>query len=433
MADCELMVPDAADPAPAPAPAAVTHAMPMVKVPHVSDGIVMPSQDSLQPVRKKLVADLCKIIEQQSKEIASLRDSALSGKGAPLTPPPAAAPPMAAVAAEDNAHAKEDDPPLAQSEIANAHERDDDDSSSETLSTEDELPGPDRPTNDRKRPTPGLDVLTAAASNMANTKLSTTEIKERANGKGNERQEQEQTTQRRCCSCGTTTTPKWRCGMTLCNACGLRCIKRQATSRNLAALRQQESDAQIISRQPGGAIPTKRISEASSEAASMSRPFAVKAGAISQHVVPAQVSLSSAITNLPQSAGIVQARAVSTGRIPQMAAQQLNHFSAPQMANGMNQAMCGSGMRQSMFNNMAQPSMSIFNALGQPVAPGFLCAPIGMSVCHAGIGQPQMFPSGMAQQPLFSAGLAQPLFAAASHKLPACGFNSYTPAYAQCL
>ena len=31
---------------------------------------------------------------------------------------------------------------------------------------------------------------------------------------------------RKCTSCGTTDTPKWRCGMTLCNACGLRTCKR---------------------------------------------------------------------------------------------------------------------------------------------------------------------------------------------------------------
>ena len=31
---------------------------------------------------------------------------------------------------------------------------------------------------------------------------------------------------RQCVACGTTETPKWRCGMTLCNACGLRNAKR---------------------------------------------------------------------------------------------------------------------------------------------------------------------------------------------------------------
>mmetsp|Transcript_60473 Transcript_60473/g.107149 ORF Transcript_60473/g.107149 Transcript_60473/m.107149 type:complete len:225 (+) Transcript_60473:117-791(+) len=37
---------------------------------------------------------------------------------------------------------------------------------------------------------------------------------------------------RMCTSCGTTTTPKWRCGMTLCNACGLRNAKKaQQNSR----------------------------------------------------------------------------------------------------------------------------------------------------------------------------------------------------------
>jgi len=32
----------------------------------------------------------------------------------------------------------------------------------------------------------------------------------------------------RCLSCGATDTPKWRCGMTLCNACGLRQAKKLA-------------------------------------------------------------------------------------------------------------------------------------------------------------------------------------------------------------
>ena len=33
---------------------------------------------------------------------------------------------------------------------------------------------------------------------------------------------------RQCIICGTTSTPKWRCGMTLCNACGKRYKERKA-------------------------------------------------------------------------------------------------------------------------------------------------------------------------------------------------------------
>jgi len=39
-----------------------------------------------------------------------------------------------------------------------------------------------------------------------------------------------------CTSCGTTSTPKWRCAMTLCNACGLLSAKKmQQATRNAAA------------------------------------------------------------------------------------------------------------------------------------------------------------------------------------------------------
>ena len=35
---------------------------------------------------------------------------------------------------------------------------------------------------------------------------------------------------RRCLSCGTSETPKWRCRMTMCNACGLRMANRGSAS-----------------------------------------------------------------------------------------------------------------------------------------------------------------------------------------------------------
>ena len=38
----------------------------------------------------------------------------------------------------------------------------------------------------------------------------------------------EDTGNRQCIACGTTSTPKWRCGMTLCNACGKRYKERKA-------------------------------------------------------------------------------------------------------------------------------------------------------------------------------------------------------------
>ena len=40
---------------------------------------------------------------------------------------------------------------------------------------------------------------------------------------------------RKCAACGTTSTPKWRCAMTLCNACGLRNSKRVRARRAILA------------------------------------------------------------------------------------------------------------------------------------------------------------------------------------------------------
>ena len=37
-----------------------------------------------------------------------------------------------------------------------------------------------------------------------------------------------------CHSCGATETPKWRCGMTLCNACGLRASESRKSKHNRA-------------------------------------------------------------------------------------------------------------------------------------------------------------------------------------------------------
>lgn len=473
---------------PAPAPvshasaidkSSVTYAAPMVKVPLVSDGIVVPNQDSLKPVGTQLVASLFKIIERQSKEIASLRDSALPGK---IVAPTATAL-LAAAAEETEAHVG-DDLPLAHSEIARAcQDKDDDsstaragqddgdDSSSETQSTEDELPAPYNFTTKRM----GLDVLTDAASQVAGTKVSAMEggkrarepREERKGGKGSEQQEQgqDQATPRKCCSCGTTTTPKWRCGMTLCNACGLRCIKRQATNtRNLAALRQQEMEAGLMSRQAGGNAP-KRAAEPSPDAAPISPPFAA---APAQCIAPAQAPLSSTMPSLSLSSGIVQARAVGppsqivahqhpAAAAAQQMTAQVHHVATAQTPNGMRHAMlntarqpygvaqppvvsnaashpmCANGM---VGNAMAQQPM--FNAMGQSIGQGFVCAPMcgnGVPICQTSFSASPMFSSvGMAPQPIFS-GMAQPLCVAQPHKLPACGgcFSSYAPSYGQCV
>ena len=43
--------------------------------------------------------------------------------------------------------------------------------------------------------------------------------------------EMDETGNRQCVACGTIQTPKWRCGMTLCNACGVRDNRRHAKVR----------------------------------------------------------------------------------------------------------------------------------------------------------------------------------------------------------
>ena len=44
--------------------------------------------------------------------------------------------------------------------------------------------------------------------------------------------EMDETGNRQCVACGTTQTPKWRCGMTLCNACGLRNANNEQHKQN---------------------------------------------------------------------------------------------------------------------------------------------------------------------------------------------------------
>lgn len=455
---------------------AVTLATLMVKVPHVSDGIVLPSQDSLQPVRKELVADLCKIIEQQSKEIASLRDSA--GK-----PAPAAAPSVLVDAVEEKAAQVADELPIAHSEIACAAEDEDIGSSSETQSTEDELPIPYGYVNSRKRPTPGLDVLTAAASNIANANATNVDddLEEEASKLSNEHKE-EHGAQRQCRNCGTTTTPKWRCGMTLCNACGLRSIKRQTTSRNLAALRQQEKEVQIVPSQVGGATSPMRSSELPPPAESRPQSYiaAPAAAALPQQPLPqrtgsAQVPLSSSMpglttTNMMQLTAqqvVNHMRMQSLGQA--MCCNGMSHVAMhqplfnnsvaqpPIIGAGMSGAICASGVAQPICDSgMAQPP--IFSAMGQPVCTSGMCSvagsPIG-GICAPTIGQSPMFNNScmgqsMAQQAMYNNGMAASLRMAQSQKLqpavvnsayppmsPACGagYNAYmaacAPAYAQ--
>lgn len=393
----------------------VAHASPpMIKVPAVSDGIVLPKQDSMQPVRKELVADLCKIIEQQSKEIASLRDSAASDKMAP-----AAATALVAVPQEEEEAAQDSqDVPIAHSEIARTTADEDGGFSSETPSTEDELPAPYGYVNYRKRPTPGLDVLTAAATNIANAKVNKGE-----DGKGEEK-DQGQCAQRQCQSCGTTTTPKWRCGMTLCNACGLRSIKRQTTSRNVAALRKaRDEDIPIIPRQIGGNDTTAQPMENGELPAAYGGSAAVMAQRTSDARFPQMPFLSNDMMHL--------------------AARQLSHQMRMQ---SMLSAMFSGGVTQQpmLANCMTQP---VFSSMSQPMYANAMCAPgfctngMGAPVCNNGMGQMAMFNTGcmpplMSQQPMCNSGtngamcasaVAQPMslrMAPQQPKMPSAIVNS---------
>ena len=72
----------------------------------------------------------------------------------------------------------------------------------------------------------GLDALSAAADNVDSRPNKPKSAKRKS------KRAAEPDGERRCHSCGATETPKWRCGMTLCNACGLRNAKRSPRTRN---------------------------------------------------------------------------------------------------------------------------------------------------------------------------------------------------------
>jgi len=72
----------------------------------------------------------------------------------------------------------------------------------------------------------GLKVLTAAADAQMSREVVPAAEKKTLKRKDGD------THTRKCLSCGTSETPKWRCGMTLCNACGLRTAKRCYNGRS---------------------------------------------------------------------------------------------------------------------------------------------------------------------------------------------------------
>jgi len=81
----------------------------------------------------------------------------------------------------------------------------------------------------------GSPTLSHSSSSCASHKLDHKDTSaRRSNGKAvQEVKRQHQEVKRQCEQCGTTETPKWRSGTTLCNACGLRKAKRARTENSL--------------------------------------------------------------------------------------------------------------------------------------------------------------------------------------------------------
>lgn len=181
----------------------------------------MPPGVPLHGNPKDLVADLCKIIERQSQEIAALR--AERAEKAPFSPPLASKlHPEGSGQATPSVLASPK--PEDSAETLALVPLDEDSSETAHSSTDDE---PD----DGKVPSfsCGLEALTAAAVDS----MSGDEGSDAMGAKRKKLRlgpEMDETGNRQCAACGTTQTPKWRCGMTLCNACGLRNAKRRCSS-----------------------------------------------------------------------------------------------------------------------------------------------------------------------------------------------------------
>jgi len=165
------------------------------------------------------VAGLYKIIEWQSREIASLRQGAA---GAPITPTSESSVATAAFSQNDKG--------TTAMESSQPQSEDDEEASKEAA------PAAAAYYNH------GLEALTAAAESTLNKKgRSGAPASEPASNKRSLRAADD--SNRQCQQCGTSTTPKWRCGMTLCNACGLRTAKRWN-----GGARQQQYAASALAR-----------------------------------------------------------------------------------------------------------------------------------------------------------------------------------------
>jgi hypothetical protein len=223
----------------------------------------MPPGVPLHGNPKDLVADLCKIIERQSQEIAALR--AERAEKAPFSPPLASKlhpegsgqttpSVLASPKPEDSAETV----PLDEDSSETAHSSTDDepdDGKVPSFSCGLEVNciahrrRPSAP-SPAARPWPLVCALPTSAdpsppahkpSGAAAQALTAAAVDSMSGDEGGDAMgairkkprlgpEMDETGNRQCAACGTTQTPKWRCGMTLCNACGLRNAKRRCSS-----------------------------------------------------------------------------------------------------------------------------------------------------------------------------------------------------------
>lgn len=185
------------------------------------------------PAPEELVADLYKVIEWQSREIANLRESNKKLGSSD----------EADKGANEGANEGEKDEPVVAVSAAEDGKQQDAPESKEAPAAADEYF------------THGLQALTAAADatlkasqtgapapSAASTEQTDSSAPRAADERTSKKRPADEV-QRHCLSCGTTQTPKWRCAMTLCNACGLRNAKRWNGTRALAGQAMQEMHA----------------------------------------------------------------------------------------------------------------------------------------------------------------------------------------------
>jgi len=105
---------------------------------------------------------------------------------------------------------------------------------------------------------------------------------------------------RRCAACGTTETPKWRCAMTLCNACGLLSAKRarrygmEADGIFGAAAARRQVAAQVRSDFPTGETEHSGMEDSQAAAATQQAAAALALAAAAAAQDAAERQLSSA-------------------------------------------------------------------------------------------------------------------------------------------